>query len=74
MQRSLELENMLLIWKKSNPKKKPSTELKRKIDCTKTVVTSSNANTVRSTPRKSPKDSSETPVPRVKSDGFQLQM
>ena len=45
---------------------KPSRELKRKIDCTKTVLTSSNANTVRSTPRKPPKDRSETPVPRVK--------
>ena len=45
---------------------KPSRELKRKLDCTKTVLTSSNANTVRSTPRKPPKDRSETPVPRVK--------
>ena len=45
---------------------KPSRELKRKIDCTKTVLTSSNANTVRSTPRKPPKDRSETPVLRVK--------
>ena len=44
----------------------PSRELKRKVDCTKTVLTSSNANTVRSTPRKPPKDRSETPVPRVK--------
>ena len=44
---------------------KPSRELKRKIDCTKTVLTSSNANTVRSTPRKPPKDRSETPVLRV---------
>ena len=44
---------------------KPSRELKRKIDCTKTVLTSSNANTVRSTPRKPSKDRSETPVPRV---------
>ena len=45
---------------------KPSRELKRKIDCTKTVVTSSHANTVRSTPRKPPKDRSETPLLRVK--------
>ena len=45
---------------------KPSRELKRKIDCTKTVLTSSHANTVRSTPRKPPKDRSETPVLRVK--------
>ena len=45
---------------------KPSRELKRKIDCTKTVLTSSNANTVRNTLRKPPKDRSETPVPRVK--------
>ena len=49
-----------LIWKKSTPKKK------RKIDCAKTVLTSSNANTVRSTPTKPPKYRSETPVPRVK--------
>lgn len=40
---------------------KPSRELKRKIDCTKTVLASSNANTVRSTPRKAP--ASRTPLP-----------
>ena len=37
-----------------------------KTECTKTVLTSSHANTVRSTPRKPPKDRSETPVLRVK--------
>ena len=47
--------------------KKPSRELKSKVDCTKMFLTSSNANTVKSSTRKPPKDRSETaPIPRVK--------
>ena len=57
---------MLLIWKK-NTVKKPSRELKSKVDCTKTVLTSSNANTIKSSTRKLPKDRSEAaPIPCVK--------
>ena len=50
---------------------KPSRELKRKIDCTKTVLTSSHANTVRSTPRKPRKTGVKLPYCVLKSDGFQ---